>query len=185
MPKGKGRLTLTGQLGEVMKESVAGRAMSGRAADARRTGIKDEVFAANDLHVHVPEGAIPKDGPSAGITMATRDPLGSSPGRPVRGGLAMTGEITLARPWCCPSAASRRRSSPRAAAHIETVVCPKLNKKDLDEVPAHLRRGMAFHLVEDVEEVLALALVPPPDAEGPHGHEDAAAPLPGDARAGR
>jgi ATP-dependent Lon protease len=156
--KGKGRLTLTGQLGDVMKES-AQAALSWARSHARAHGIKDEVFAQNDLHVHVPEGAIPKDGPSAGITMATAI-LSALTGRPVRSGLAMTGEITL-RGQVLPIGGLKEKILAARRAHIDTVVCPKLNKKDLDEVAVHLRRGMSFHLVDNVEEVLTLALVPP------------------------
>ena len=96
----------------------------------------------------------------------------------------MTGEITL-RGQVLPIGGLKEKILAARRAHIDTIVCPKLNKKDLDEVPAHLRRGMSFHLVDDVEEVLALALVPPPGAEGRRGHEDPAAPLPGTARGGR
>jgi ATP-dependent Lon protease len=164
--KGKGRLTLTGHLGDVMKES-AQAALSWARSHARAHGIKDEVFAINDLHVHVPEGAIPKDGPSAGITMATAI-LSALTGRAVRAALAMTGEITL-RGQVLPIGGLKEKILAARRAGIETIVCPKLNEKELDEVAAHLRRGMTFHLVEDVEEVLKLALVPPPDAKLPAG----------------
>jgi len=174
--KGKGRLTLTGQLGDVMKES-AQAALSWARSHARGHGIKDEVFAANDLHVHVPEGAIPKDGPSAGITMATAI-LSALTGRAVRAGLAMTGEITL-RGQVLPIGGLKEKILAARRAHIETIVCPKLNKKDLDEVPVHLRRGMSFHLVDDVEEVLALALVPPPAPKLAAGTKAPPRPFPG------
>jgi ATP-dependent Lon protease len=164
--KGKGRLTLTGQLGDVMKES-AQAALSWARSHARAHGIKDEVFAQNDLHVHVPEGAIPKDGPSAGITMATAI-LSALTGRPVRSGVAMTGEITL-RGQVLPIGGLKEKILAARRAHIDTLVCPKLNKKDLDEVPVHLRRGMSFHLVDNVDEVLALALVPPAAPKLPAG----------------
>jgi ATP-dependent Lon protease len=158
--KGKGRLTLTGHLGDVMKES-AQAALSYARAHARQYGIKEEIFTAHDLHVHVPEGAIPKDGPSAGITMATAI-LSAFTGRPVRCSVAMTGEITL-RGHVLPIGGLKEKILAARRARIETIVCPRLNKKELDEVPAHLRRGIDFHLVEDVEEVLKLALVPPPE----------------------
>ena len=174
--KGKGRLTLTGQLGDVMKES-AQAALSWARSHAREHGIKDEVFAVNDLHVHVPEGAIPKDGPSAGITMATAI-LSALTGQAVRSGLAMTGEITL-RGQVLPIGGLKEKILAARRAHLETIVCPKLNKKDLDEVPALLRRGLAFHLVEDVEEVLALALVPPPTPKLPSGTKSAPRTFPG------
>ena len=174
--KGKGRLTLTGQLGDVMKES-AQAALSWARSHARAHGIKDEVFAVNDLHVHVPEGAIPKDGPSAGITMATAI-LSALTGRAVRSGLAMTGEITL-RGQVLPIGGLKEKILAARRAHLDTIVCPKLNKKDLDEVPALLRRGLSFHLVEDVEEVLALALVPPPTPKLPAGTKSAPRTFPG------
>jgi ATP-dependent Lon protease len=162
--KGKGRLTLTGQLGEVMKES-AQAALSYARSRAKEWGIKDSYFADNDLHVHVPEGAIPKDGPSAGITMATAI-VSAFTGRPVRCSLAMTGEITL-RGHVLPIGGLKEKILAARRAGIETIVCPKLNKKELDEVPAGLRRGITFHLVEDVDEVLKLALVPPPRSKAP------------------
>jgi ATP-dependent Lon protease len=174
--KGKGRLTLTGQLGDVMKES-AQAALSWARSHARAHGIKDEIFALNDLHVHVPEGAIPKDGPSAGITMATAI-LSALTSRPVRSGLAMTGEITL-RGQVLPIGGLKEKILAARRARLETIVCPKLNKKDLDEVPAHLRRGLSFHLVEDVEEVLALALVPPPAPKFPSGTKSPPRTFPG------
>jgi ATP-dependent Lon protease len=160
--KGKGRLILTGHLGEVMKES-AQAALSYARSRARQYGIRDEFFANHDLHVHVPEGAIPKDGPSAGITMATAL-LSAFTGRPVRSSVAMTGEITL-RGHILPIGGLKEKVLAARRAGIDTVVCPKLNKKELDEVPAPLRRGMTFHLVDDVEEVLRLALVPSPETK--------------------
>jgi ATP-dependent Lon protease len=174
--KGKGRLTLTGQLGDVMKES-AQAALSWARSHARAHGIRDEVFASHDLHVHVPEGAIPKDGPSAGITMATAI-LSALTMRPVRSGLAMTGEITL-RGQVLPIGGLKEKILAARRAHIDTIVFPKLNKKDLDEVPAHLRRGMSFHMIENVEEVLALALIPPPAPKVPAGAKTPPRPFPG------
>jgi ATP-dependent Lon protease len=156
--RGKGRLTLTGQLGEVMKES-AQAALSYARTRARIYGIREDFFATHDLHIHLPEGAIPKDGPSAGITMAT-SMLSVLTNRPVRCSVAMTGEITL-RGNVLPIGGLKEKILAARRAGIETIVCPKLNKKDLDEVPVALRRGMQFHLVDQVEEVLRLALVPP------------------------
>jgi ATP-dependent Lon protease len=157
--KGKGGLTLTGQLGDVMKES-AQAALSYARSRAKQWGIPDALFADHDLHVHVPEGSIPKDGPSAGITMATAI-ISAFTGRPVRCSVAMTGEITL-RGHVLPIGGLKEKILAARRAGIETVVCPKLNQKELDEVPAPLRRGIAFHLVEDVDEALDVALVPPP-----------------------
>jgi ATP-dependent Lon protease len=160
--KGKGGLTLTGQLGDVMKES-AQAALSYARSRARQWGIHDEFFAENDLHVHVPEGSIPKDGPSAGITVATAL-ISAFTGRPVRCSVAMTGEITL-RGHVLPIGGLKEKILAARRAGIETIVCPKLNQKELDEVPAQLRRGITFHLVEDVEEVLNIALVPAPKSK--------------------
>jgi ATP-dependent Lon protease len=174
--KGRGRLTLTGHLGDVMKES-AQAALSWARSHARAHGIKDEVFATNDLHVHVPEGAIPKDGPSAGITMATAI-LSALTGREVRAAVAMTGEITL-RGQVLPIGGLKEKILAARRAGLETIVCPTLNQKELDEVPAHLRRGLTFHLVEDVEEVLKLALVPPPESKVPAGAKAAPRTFPG------
>jgi ATP-dependent Lon protease len=156
--KGKGRLTLTGQLGDVMKES-AHAALSFARTRARGYGIKDEYFATHDIHVHVPEGAIPKDGPSAGITIATAM-LSVFTNRPVRRSIAMTGEITL-RGNVLPIGGLKEKVLAARRTGITHLVCPKLNRKELDEIPAHLKRGLEFHLVEDFDEVLKLALVPP------------------------
>ena len=144
-----------------MKES-AQAALSWTRAHARALGLKEELFGAHDVHVHVPEGAIPKDGPSAGITMATAL-VSAFTGRPVRASVAMTGEITL-RGHVLPIGGLKEKILAARRAGIDTILCPKLNKKELDEVPAHLRRGMEIHLVETVDEVLALALLPPPEA---------------------
>jgi len=156
--KGKGRLTLTGQLGDVMKES-AQAALSFARTRARVYGIKDDYFANQDIHVHVPEGAIPKDGPSAGITIATAM-LSVFTNRPVRRSLAMTGEITL-RGNVLPIGGLKEKILAARRTGITKVVCPKLNRKELDEVPGHLKRGLEFHLVEEFDEVLKLALIPP------------------------
>jgi ATP-dependent Lon protease len=156
--KGKGRLTLTGQLGEVMKES-AQAALSYARSRARQFGIKEDFFATHDLHVHVPEGAIPKDGPSAGITIATAM-ISVFTNRPVKRSLAMTGEITL-RGNVLPIGGLKEKILAARRAGISTVIIPKLNRKELDEIPSHLRRGLDIHLVDEVEEVLKVALIPP------------------------
>jgi len=156
--KGKGRLTLTGSLGDVMKES-AQAALSYARTRARQFGIKDDFFATHDLHVHVPEGAIPKDGPSAGITIATAM-LSVFTNRPVKRLLAMTGEITL-RGNVLPIGGLKEKILAARRAGITTVVIPKLNRKELEEIAPHLRRGLEIHLVDEVEEVLRLALIPP------------------------
>jgi ATP-dependent Lon protease len=177
--KGKGRLMLTGSLGDVMKES-AQAALSYARTRARQFGIKDEYFASHDLHVHVPEGAIPKDGPSAGITMATAI-LSVLTNRPIKRALAMTGEITL-RGNVLPIGGLKEKILAARRAGITTVICPKLNRKELDEIPATLRRGVEVHLVDSVEEVLKLALVPGLETRPVGGHRPVAKPLPSKAR---
>ncbi|HET6899760.1 MAG TPA: endopeptidase La [Vicinamibacteria bacterium] len=156
--KGKGRLTLTGSLGDVMKES-AQAALSFARTRARQYGIKEDFFATHDLHVHVPEGAIPKDGPSAGITIATAM-ISVFLNRPVRRAVAMTGEITL-RGNVLPIGGLKEKMLAARRAGITVVLVPKLNKKDVDEIPSHLKRGLEIHLVDEVDEVLRLALIPP------------------------
>jgi ATP-dependent Lon protease len=155
--RGKGQLTLTGQLGQVMKES-AHAALSFARSRARRYGIREEFFANHDLHIHVPEGAIPKDGPSAGITIATAM-MSVFNNRPVRRSVAMTGEITL-RGNVLPVGGLKEKILAARRAGITTIVCPKLNQKELSEVPAHLKKGLDIHAVEEVDEVLELALLP-------------------------
>jgi ATP-dependent Lon protease len=156
--KGKGRLTLTGSLGDVMKES-AQAALSFARTRARQYGIKEDFFATHDLHVHVPEGAIPKDGPSAGITIATAM-ISVFLNRPVRRAVAMTGEITL-RGNVLPIGGLKEKMLAARRAGITIVLVPKLNKKDVDEIASHLKRGLQIHLVDEVDEVLRLALIPP------------------------
>jgi ATP-dependent Lon protease len=173
--KGKGRLMLTGSLGDVMKES-AQAALSYARTRARQFGIKDEYFGTHDLHVHVPEGAIPKDGPSAGVTMATAI-ISVLTNRPVKRSLAMTGELTL-RGNVLPIGGLKEKILAARRAGITTVICPKLNRKELDEIPATLRRGVAVHLVDTVEDVLRLALVPGLESRPPGGHKPVAKPLP-------
>jgi ATP-dependent Lon protease len=151
--KGKDRLILTGSLGEVMKES-AQAALSFARSRARQFGIKDEYFGGHDLHVHVPEGAIPKD------------MLSVFTGRPVRRAVAMTGEITL-RGNVLPIGGLKEKILAARRAGITTILCPKLNRKELDEIPAGLKRGLEIHLVDTVDEVLKLALIPPLLAAAP------------------
>jgi ATP-dependent Lon protease len=158
--RGKGKLSLTGQLGDVMKES-AQAALSYARTRAKQFGIKEDFFAEHDIHVHIPEGAIPKDGPSAGITMASAM-ISAFTGRAVRRSVAMTGEITL-RGNVLPIGGLKEKILAARRAGITVIICPKLNKKELDEVAVHLRRGMEFHLVEHVDEVLRLALLPAPE----------------------
>jgi ATP-dependent Lon protease len=155
---GKGRLTLTGSLGDVMKES-AQAALTHSRARAHSYGIKEDFFATHDVHVHVPEGAIPKDGPSAGITMATAM-LSVFTNRKVRRSVAMTGEITL-RGKVLPIGGLKEKMLAAKRAGITVIICPRLNKKELDDINPTIKRGLEVHLVDDVDEVLRLALIPP------------------------
>jgi ATP-dependent Lon protease len=156
---GKKGLTLTGHLGEVMKES-AQAALSYIRSRADRLGIPPDFFETADIHVHVPAGAIPKDGPSAGVTMATS--LASLlTGRPVRPNLAMTGEITL-RGKVMPVGGIKEKVLAAKRAGIEVVILPQRNEKDLEDVPASVRESMRFVFVETMDELLAHALEPRP-----------------------
>jgi ATP-dependent Lon protease len=155
--KGKGGLVLTGQLGDVMKES-AQAAMSYIRSRAQSLGIKEAMFSQNDIHVHVPAGAIPKDGPSAGITMATS--LASIfTERPVKKNLAMTGEVTL-RGRVLPIGGLREKSLAAMRAGVKQVIIPKKNEKDLIELPPKVKKNLEFIPVERMEEVLNIALLP-------------------------
>ncbi len=153
---GKGGLLLTGHLGEVMKES-AQAALSYARAHAAEFNISDEFFGTHDIHLHVPEGAIPKDGPSAGITMATAM-ISVFSGRPVKKSVAMTGEITL-RGNVLPIGGLKEKVLAAHRAKIRTVIIPKLNQKDLKDIPEDIRKEVTFVYVEDVKEVLKEALV--------------------------
>jgi len=154
MPGKKG-LTLTGQLGEVMKESAMA-ALSFIRANAEVLDINRDFYENTDIHIHVPSGAIPKDGPSAGVTILTA--LTSLlTGRPVKKDLAMTGEITL-RGLVLPVGGIKEKVLAAHRAGIRTVLLPKWNKKDLEEIPPHVRKEMEFKFVEDMMEVLRTAL---------------------------
>ena len=154
---GKKGLTLTGHLGEVMKES-AQAALSYVRARAERLGIAPDFFENVDLHIHVPAGAVPKDGPSAGVTIATS--LASLlTGRVVRHDLAMTGEITL-RGKVLPVGGIKEKVLGARRAGIDTIVLPKRNEKDLEDIPANVRGEMRFIFVETMDDVLEHALEP-------------------------
>ena len=151
---GKGELVLTGQLGDVMKES-ARAAWSYARAHAAQLGVDAEAFR-QDLHIHVPAGAVPKDGPSAGVTMATAV-VSVLSGRPVRHDLAMTGEITLSG-RVLPIGGLKEKVLGAVRAGITTILLPKENVADLDDLPADVRARLEVHPVEELGEVLALAL---------------------------
>jgi ATP-dependent Lon protease len=157
--EGKGNLLLTGQLGDVMKES-AQAALSCARARARQLGIDVARFEKTDIHVHVPAGAIPKDGPSAGITMATAL-VSALTGRKVRRDVAMTGEITL-RGKVLPIGGLKEKVLAAHRAGIQTFVLPRKNEKDLDEIPQKVRRQLEMVPVDDIDAVLKAALRPAP-----------------------
>jgi ATP-dependent Lon protease len=155
---GAGSLTLTGQLGDVMKES-ARAALSWLRAHAKEYGIDPDFFKGAEMHVHVPSGAIPKDGPSAGVTMATAM-ASELTGRPVRGDVAMTGEITLSG-RVLPVGGIKEKVLAARRVGIREVILPKQNAKNVNEdLTPELRRDLTVHLVSSIDEVLALGLQP-------------------------
>ncbi|KAF0182546.1 MAG: ATP-dependent Lon protease [Nitrospirae bacterium] len=152
--KGKGVLTLTGQLGDVMKES-AQAALSYVRSQGRELGISEDTFSTVDLHIHVPAGAIPKDGPSAGITMATAI-ASALTGKPVRRDVAMTGEVTL-RGRVLAIGGLKEKTLAAKRVGVRTVVVPHRNKKDVDDLPKYVKQGMHFVLAETMDDVLKTA----------------------------
>ena len=152
---GNGKLILTGQLGEVMKES-AQAALSLVKSRARGFGIDEETFAKSDIHVHVPEGATPKDGPSAGVAMVTAI-ISVLTGVPVRRDVAMTGEITL-RGRVLPIGGLKEKLLAALRGGLKTVLIPKENEKDLAEIPDNVKRGLKIIPVGTVDELLGQAL---------------------------
>jgi ATP-dependent Lon protease len=153
--EGKGHLTLTGQLGDVMQES-AQAALSYARAHASELGIEDGWFTSHDLHLHVPSGAVPKDGPSAGITMATAI-VSLATQRPVAGDLAMTGEITITG-QVLPIGGLREKLLAAQRAEIKRVIVPRENEPDLEDLPDETRKALKLVLVDNVGEVLETAL---------------------------
>jgi ATP-dependent Lon protease len=162
---GKGRLTITGQLGEVMQESAQA------ALSYVRSNVSDVIpdlpadwFATHDIHIHVPAGATPKDGPSAGVAMVTA--LASLlSARPVRADVAMTGEITLTG-QVLPIGGLKEKALAAQRNKIRCVIAPALNEQDVDEIPEHLRRDLEYKYVETIDEVLEAALERAPARRG-------------------
>ena len=155
---GRGRLQLTGTLGDVMKES-ASAALSYARQRALHLGIAPDFYKTKDIHIHIPAGATPKDGPSAGIAIATAV-VSALTGTPVRGDVAMTGEITL-RGRVLPIGGVKEKAVGAHRAGISHVLLPKGNVRDLDDVPQEVRDAITFHSVGSMDEVLALGLRTP------------------------
>ena len=155
---GKGKLTFTGSLGDVMKESIQA-AMTVVRARAEKLGINSEFHEKRDIHIHVPDGATPKDGPSAGIAMCTAL-VSCLTGNPVRADVAMTGEISL-RGKVLPIGGLKEKLLAAHRGGIKTVLIPKDNVKDLEEIPDNVKENLAIHAVETIDEVLGLALENP------------------------
>ncbi|MEQ5220797.1 endopeptidase La [Providencia alcalifaciens] len=156
---GKGKLTYTGSLGEVMQESIQ-TALTVVRARAEKLGINSDFYEKRDIHVHVPEGATPKDGPSAGIAMSTAL-VSCLTGNPVKADVAMTGEITL-RGLVLPIGGLKEKLLAAHRGGIKTVLIPDDNKRDLEEIPQNVIADLQIHPVKTIEEVLSLALVNPP-----------------------
>ena len=157
---GKGKLTFTGSLGDVMKESIQA-AMTVVRARAEKLGINSEFHEKRDIHIHVPDGATPKDGPSAGIAMCTAL-VSCLTGNPVCADVAMTGEISL-RGKVLPIGGLKEKLLAAHRGGIKTVLIPKDNVKDLEEIPDNVKENLAIHAVETIDEVLGLALENPPE----------------------
>ncbi len=155
---GKGKLTITGQLGDVMQES-AQAAMSYVRSRAHELGLPEDFYSKIDIHIHVPEGAIPKDGPSAGITMTTAL-VSALTGLPVRHDLAMTGEITL-RGRVLPIGGLKEKAMAAHRGGIKVILVPSENAKDIGDIPKEVLRSLEVHTVEHIDEVLGQALVLP------------------------
>jgi ATP-dependent Lon protease len=170
---GKGSLTITGQLGDVMKESAQAALSYVRSHHGELApGLGEDWFAEHDVHIHVPAGATPKDGPSAGVTMTT-SLVSLISGRPVREDVAMTGEVTLTG-QVLPIGGLKEKALAAQRNGIGTVVAPSVNEPDIEEIPEHLRRELTFVFVDDVRQVLETALEAPPSngrARSPTGRQ--------------
>ena len=154
---GKGGLTITGQIGDVMRESAQAALSYVRSSAASVVPeLPSGWFADHDIHIHVPAGAIPKDGPSAGVTMVTAL-VSLLSGRPVRADVAMTGEVTLTG-QVLPIGGLKEKALAAQRMGIKTVIAPELNEGDIEDIPEHLRRQLRFVFVSDVGQVLAAAL---------------------------
>ena len=152
---GKGKIQLTGKLGDVMKES-AQTAISYVRSKSEQLGIENDFFDTHDIHIHVPEGAVPKDGPSAGVTMVTAITSAITK-RPIRREVGMTGEVTL-RGRVLPIGGLKEKSLGAHRAGLTTIILPKDNERDIDDIPESVRKGLTFKLVSNADEVLELAL---------------------------
>jgi ATP-dependent Lon protease len=152
---GKGKTIATGKLGDVMQESIQA-ALSVVRARSRKLGVKEDFYQKNDIHIHLPEGATPKDGPSAGIGIATAM-VSMLSGIPVRADVAMTGEISL-RGLVLPIGGVKEKTLAALRAGIKTVMLPKRNEKDLEDVPAEARQKLEFVFLERVEDAVKTAI---------------------------
>ena len=154
--QGKGGLVLTGQLGDVMKES-ARAALTYAKSNAERFGISQDVLDNNEIHIHIPAGATPKEGPSAGIALAT-SLISALTNIPVRKDVSMTGEVTL-RGRVLPIGGLKEKILGAKRAGIRHIVFPDKNTPDMNDIPVHLRKSLTFHPVEELDAVLDTALV--------------------------
>jgi ATP-dependent Lon protease len=169
--EGEGKLTITGQLGDVMKESAQAALSYVRGHLARLAPeLERSWFRTHDIHIHVPAGAIPKDGPSAGVTMATAL-VSLLSGRHVRDDIAMTGEMTLTG-QVLPIGGLKDKALAAQRNGITTIIAPELNEPDTDEIPEHLRKKLNFRFVGEIDEVLEAALEPAVPAEGSASNGD-------------
>ena len=153
---GTGKFIITGQLGDVMKES-ASIALDYMKANREKYGLQDIAFDKEDIHIHVPEGAVKKDGPSAGVTLTTAI-LSAFSNRPVRDDVAMTGEITL-RGQVLPIGGLKEKSISAHRSGIRTIIIPKDNEKDIDEIPQSVQKDLKIVLADHIDTVLENALV--------------------------